>query len=83
MPRFNLRQLLLAITLAGIGLGMIVFGTGEINHARDFVLLPVLIVGAGCAAVGFGARILFKRTQIGLLVSMAVFFYIMFLYGRM
>ena len=82
MPRFNLRQLLLATTLLGIGLGMIMFGTDGINRARDFVVLPVLIVGAGCSVVGFGARALFGRPQIGFLVGITVFFCIMIFYGQ-
>jgi len=82
MPRFNLRQLLLATTLVAVGLGMIVFGTDGINQARDFVVVPVLSAGAGCAAVGFGARTLFKRAQIGFLVSMTIFFFIMIIYGH-
>jgi hypothetical protein len=82
MPRFNLRQLLLATTLVGIGLAMIAFGTNGINRAKDFVAVPVLIVCAGCSAVGFGAHTLFRRPQIGFLIGIAIFFCIMAYYGQ-
>ena len=82
MPRFNLRQLLLATTLSGVGMGMIMFGAGGISRARDFALLPVLFISAGCAAMGLGARVLFRWPVIGFLVSMTLFFCIMVYYGR-
>jgi hypothetical protein len=82
MPRFSLRQLLLATILVGIGLGMLVFGTDGINRARDLVVLPLLMIGAGCSAVGFGAHALFRRPQVSLLVGMALFFCIMIFYGH-
>ena len=47
MPRFSLRQLLLATILVGIGLGMLVFGTDGINRARDLVVLPLLMIVLG------------------------------------
>jgi hypothetical protein len=44
MPRFNLRQLLLATTLVGIGLAMIAFGTNGINRAKDFVAVVLGLI---------------------------------------
>lgn len=79
MPRFNLRDLLLATTLTAIGLGLIVLGADGLYQGRDLVAIPALVVATGCSAIGFGARTLFGR-KVAFVVSMTIMLFFLLVY---
>jgi hypothetical protein len=84
MPRFRLRQLLLGVTLATVGFGMISFAIDPrgLNWPALFGGVPTLVVLCGCLAVGFGLTAPFRQPQIGLLLGMSCFFSIMIYYAK-
>jgi hypothetical protein len=83
MPRFRLRQLLLSMTIASIGLGMISFAIDPrgLNWPEHFAALPSIVVICGCFVVGFGVAAPLRQPKIGAMLSIVLFFWLVTHFG--
>ena len=72
MSTFSLRDLLLAVALISIGLGLLVFALRyEVDSERDMYILALTWCGSG-GLIGAGGLLPFKLTKLGLLIGIVV-----------